>query len=50
MHKYTATNKEPLNIIFDFGSFFSWGGYKEEGELDQELVGSEIKIGLYFMH
>ena len=32
MHKYTATNKEPLNIIVDLGSFLSWGGYKEEGE------------------
>lgn len=44
MHKYTATNNEPLNILFDLGSFLSWGGYKEEGELDQEIVGSEIRI------
>ena len=34
MHRYTATNKAPLNVIFDLGSFLSWGGYKEEGELD----------------
>ncbi len=46
LHKYTATSKEPLNIIFDVGSFLSWGDYKEEGELDQELVGSEIRIFL----
>jgi predicted alpha-1,2-mannosidase len=43
-HKYTAGNKENLNLLFDLGSFLSWGGYKELGELDQELVGSEIKI------
>ncbi|MDB5190996.1 MAG: hypothetical protein JWQ96_559 [Segetibacter sp.] len=43
-HRYTNTNKGNLNLFFDLGSFLSWGGYKEVGELDQELVGSEIKI------
>ncbi|HVK97919.1 MAG TPA: GH92 family glycosyl hydrolase [Flavisolibacter sp.] len=43
-HKYSSQKQEPLNILFDLESFLSWGGYKEEGELDQELVGSEIKI------
>jgi putative alpha-1,2-mannosidase len=43
-HQYTSTKEGPLNILFDLGSFLSWGGYKEEGELDQELVGSEVRI------
>ncbi len=43
-HKYTTKSKGNFNLLFDLGSFLSWGGYKEAGELDQELVGSEIKI------
>jgi predicted alpha-1,2-mannosidase len=43
-HQYTTAKNDTLNLLFDMGSFLSWGGYKEEGELDQELVGSEIKI------
>jgi predicted alpha-1,2-mannosidase len=43
-HRYTNNSNEPLNLLFDMGSFLSWGGYKELGELDQELVGSEVKI------
>ena len=43
-HRYTSANKGKLNMLFDLGSFLSWGGYKEDGELDQELVGSEIRI------
>jgi predicted alpha-1,2-mannosidase len=43
-HRYTSSQKEDLNLLFDLGSFLSWGGYKEEGELDQELVGSEVNI------
>jgi len=43
-HLYTAGTNGQLNLLFDLGSFLSWGGYKEEGELDQELVGSEIKF------
>ena len=43
-HQYTSNNNAPLNLLFDLGSFLSWGGYKELGELDQELVGSEINI------
>ena len=43
-HRYTNNSSASLNLLFDMGSFLSWGGYKELGELDQELVGSEIKI------
>ena len=43
-HRYTNNSNASLNLLFDMGSFLSWGGYKELGELDQELVGSEIKI------
>lgn len=43
-HQYTSINKGNMNLLFDLGSFLSWGGYKEDGELDQELVGSEVKI------
>ncbi|MEJ7913595.1 MAG: glycoside hydrolase domain-containing protein, partial [Chitinophagaceae bacterium] len=43
-HQYTAADSGNLNLLFDLGSFLSWGGYKEEGELDQELVGSEVEI------
>jgi predicted alpha-1,2-mannosidase len=43
-HQYTAGTNGQLNLLFDLGSFLSWGGYKEDGELDQELVGSEIKF------
>lgn len=43
-HKYTSNAASNFNLLFDMGSFLSWGGYKEKGELDQQLVGSEIKI------
>jgi predicted alpha-1,2-mannosidase len=43
-HQYTNNKKGRLNLLFDLGSFLSWGGYKEVGELDQELVGSEVRI------
>lgn len=43
-HQYKAENGGQLNLLFDLGSFLSWGGYKEQGELDQELVGSEIRF------